>query len=457
MHFYAFASVLLALFPLTASAQAPSPANLHATQEPLAIAGALVFVVAYMLVIFEERLNLPKSKPMIQAAAVLWVFAALVAAQQEISHQQLQNAVIHNLSEYSALFLFMLVAMLYINVLEERHVFESLKSKLVRRGWSYQQLFWATTAIAFCLSPIADNLTTAMVMGAVVLSVGRQQPRFVTLSCVGIVVAANAGGVFSPFGDLTSLMVWQAGKLALPQFLSLLLPALVTYLVPACCLALFIPKGRPDTQGRQVSTKRHGRLVCGLFLLTIIMALSFETLFGLPAYLGMMTGLSFLFTTTYFSRQTEPNQHPSQDFNMFSRLAVPEWDTLLFFFGVIHCVGALAFLGFLSEASDYMYGNWGASITHIIAGVASAVVDNIPIMFAILTMDPQMNQFQWLLITLTAGVGGSLLAVGSAAGVALMGSAAGYYSFLKHLQWSWAIALGYGAGIACHFALNGLL
>ena len=445
---------VLGLVSISASAFTAHGQELPMTDHPLALFSLLVFAIAYIAVMFEERLNLPKSKPMIQAAGVLWVFAGIVALHSGVSHEQLKEAVTHNLSEYAALFLFLLVAMIYINVLEERHVFGALKSVLVSHGFSYRQLFWATGIIAFCLSPIADNLTTALVMGAVVITVGHHKPVFVNLSCVGIVVAANAGGAFSPFGDLTSLMVWQAGKLQFAEFIKLLLPSLVTYIVPAACLAPFIPAGKPLPQKQKTYIKRHGKLMIGLFLMTITMALSFESFLGLPPYLGMMTGLSFLFTATYFSRQTVPDEHPEQDFNIFSRLAVPEWDTLLFFFGVMHCVGALAFLGYLSAMSEMLYGDWGPSVANIVAGVLSAVIDNIPVMFAIITMSPQMDQFQWLLITLTTGVGGSLLSIGSAAGVALMGSSRGHYNFFSHLKWSWAIALGYGLGIATHFLVN---
>lgn len=125
-------------------------------------------------------------------------------------------------------------------------------------------------------------------------------------------------------------------------------------------------------------------------------------------------------------------------FDIFSKVARAEWDTLLFFFGVIFCVGGL-----------------GATNANILAGIFSAVADNIPVMFAILTMSPEMDAYQWLLVTLTAGVGGSLLSVGSAAGVALMGQSKGMYTFFSHLRWSWAIALGYAAGIAAHFLING--
>ena len=183
------------------------------------------------------------------------------------------------------------------------------------------------------------------------------------------------------------------------------------------------------------------------------MAVGFEQIFGLPPFLGMMTGLSFLMIAAYVIRQIGPRR--DSDFDIFDNIAAAEWDTLFFFFGVIFSVGGLTFLGYLELVSTTMYGNWGPSLTNILMGFSSAIIDNIPVMFAILSMNPDMPHFQWLLITLTTGVGGSMLSIGSAAGVALMGVAKGQYTFLSHLKWAPVILLGYGAAIGVHFLVNG--
>jgi len=141
-------------------------------------------------------------------------------------------------------------------------------------------------------------------------------------------------------------------------------------------------------------------------------------------------------------------------FDIFRKVARAEWDTLFFFYGVVMCVGGLGFIGYLAMISQVMYGGWGATNANIAIGVISAIVDNIPVMFAVLTMMPDMPVGQWLLVTLTAGVGGSLLSIGSAAGVALMGQARGTYTFFGHLKWTPAIALGYAASIGVHMTLN---
>ncbi|HHJ80101.1 MAG TPA: sodium:proton antiporter, partial [Candidatus Tenderia electrophaga] len=149
--------------------------------------------------------------------------------------------------------------------------------------------------------------------------------------------------------------------------------------------------------------------------------------------------------------QDKARQKP---FDIFISVKRVEWDTLMFFYGVILCVGGLGTIGYLAMLSESMYIGLGPTWANILVGVLSAIVDNIPVMFAVLTMNPDMSHGQWLLVTLTAGVGGSLLSVGSAAGVALMGQARGMYTFFGHLKWSWAIALGYAASIWVHFLIN---
>ncbi|MGH8106353.1 MAG: sodium:proton antiporter NhaD, partial [Arenimonas sp.] len=165
--------------------------------------------------------------------------------------------------------------------------------------------------------------------------------------------------------------------------------------------------------------------------------------------------VSVYFIRRHEIRKAVMNETPhGETYNVFEIIARAEWDTLLFFYGVLLCVGGLATIGYLELASTRIYGELGFTTANIIMGVLSAVVDNIPIMYAVLQMNPPMDHGQWLLITLTAGVGGSLLSVGSAAGVALMGVSKGQYTFLGHLKWTWAITLGYIASIYTHLWIN---
>jgi Na+/H+ antiporter NhaD/arsenite permease-like protein len=436
---------------------------------PLALAALVVFVVAYALVIAEEFTHLRKSKPVMLAAGLIWVLVGVAGSRaQGLDAEALLE---HNLTEYAALLLFLLSAMTYVNTLEERNVFAALRSWMVARGLSLRSIFWVTGALAFCLSPFLDNLTTALVLGAVALNVGRGNARFLVPACINIVVAANAGGAFSPFGDITTLMVWQKGLVGFFEFLALFLPSLVNWLVPALCMHFAVPTARPDAAAESVHIKFGGYAVMVLFALTIAWTVALHQWLHLPSFLGMMTGLAALMIYGHVIRGQElraglaappavipeglkPARRP---FDIFISAKRVEWDTLLFFYGVIICVGGLSAFGFLALLSEHSYAALGASVTNIAVGAASAIIDNIPIMFAVLTMNPEMSHGQWLLVTLTAGVGGSLLSIGSAAGVALMGQARGIYTFAAHLKWIWAIALGYAASIFLHFKLNAAL
>ena len=427
----------------------------------------VVFVVAYIFVMLEEVTHMRKSKPVMLGAGIIWGLIGLIYATHGIDHVA-EVAIRHNILEYAELFLFLLVAMTFINSMEERLVFEVLRVKLVNAGFSYRKLFWITGLLSFFISPIADNLTTALLMCAVVMAIGKDDNKFILLACINIVVGANAGGAFSPFGDITTLMVWQKGVVQFQEFLALFIPSVVNWVVPAFIMSFAIPNQQPEGTTEDLKLKRGAIIIILLFLWTIATAVSFHNFLRLPPMVGMMAGLSLLKMFGYYLNKThkrdEATYDPEKDqerigqivpFDVFTRVARSEWDTLLFFYGIILCVGGLGFIGYLAMVSQIMYIDLGPTTANVLVGILSAIVDNIPVMFAVLTMMPDMSHGQWLLVTLTAGVGGSMLSIGSAAGVALMGQARGKYTFFGHLKWSPVIALGYAASIFAHFLVNG--
>ncbi|MBM3274577.1 MAG: sodium:proton antiporter NhaD [Candidatus Sericytochromatia bacterium] len=523
-------------------ASTPVVANL--TMHWAGLAALAIFVLAYAVVMAEDRLHIRKSLPVMVAGGVIWMLVATAFGSAGRPHDA-EGLFRHNLLEFAELFLFLLAAMTFINTMEERGVFEALRNWLIGLGLSLRALFWVTGGLAFCISPIADNLTTALVMGAVAVAVGAGKPKFVALSCINVVVAANAGGAFSPFGDITTLMVWQKGLISFFEFFALFVPSLINWLVPAIILTFAIERGLPEVRGDQVVMKAGALTTVALLIGTIALAVSFHQVLHLPPVLGMMTGLGVLnlyafylkrkltngaapidmperdavFADSQFeadasgereyeAREAEteplaprpeplpppsapplpppPYEQPQQPaggrgprtsqlpalasvliprrlrdrrrrpepIDVWRQMERTEWDTLLFFYGVILCVGGLGAFGYLALMSNSFYGGLGATWANVLVGILSAIVDNIPIMFAVLSMEPQMSHGQWLLVTLTAGVGGSLLSIGSAAGVALMGQARGVYTVMSHLRWSWAVALGYAASIWAHLLLN---
>jgi Na+/H+ antiporter NhaD/arsenite permease-like protein len=577
--------------------------------------GILVFIAAYALVPLENKIHLRKSKPVLMAAGVIWVLIAIAYISIGDTHTA-HEAIKSNLLEYAELFLFLLTAMTYINAMEERNVFQALRAFLVSRGFSLKMIFWVTGLLAFFISPIADNLTTALLMGAVVMAVGGNNKKFVALACINTVVAANAGGAFSPFGDITTLMVWQKGKVEFAEFFLIFIPSIVNWLVPAIVMNFAISNAKPEVAKEKILMKYGTWGIIVLFLCTITTAVTFHNFLHLPPAAGMMLGLGYLGAYSYYIKRYEgqaerydyilgargsesmyplsniiksenppgknidslpvaafaidtshtithwnramknltgipaseaigtknqwkpfyQEQRPvladlilnympgkevekhyeeqfrespyienaydaldffpslgkdgkwlsfsaaplndpkgntigvvevmedfteskqaAKQFDLMKNIARAEWDTLLFFYGVILCVGGLSQFGYLGLISHYMYADIGPTFANTMVGILSAVVDNIPVMFAVLTMDPVMSHGQWLLVTLTAGVGGSMLSIGSAAGVALMGTARGTYTFGIHLKWTPIIALGYAASILVHLLVNARL
>ena len=430
--------------------------EINLTTSYVGILSLITFIIAYAVVMVEEFSHLRKSKPVILSAAIIWAIIAFHFSSNKDYAIEIEHALEHNILEFAELFLFLLVAMTYINSLEERKVFDVVRYQLTSRGFSFRQLFIFTGIITFFLSPIADNLTTALVMCSVLMACGKGNAKFISIGCINIVVAANAGGAYSPFGDITTLMVWQAGIVEFFTFFKIFFPSVINYVIPAAIMYFFIPKEKPEVSTEKVYMKRGGRVIIFLGLFTIFSAVNFHNILHLPPMLGMMFGMGLLGLYSFYLQITHDPSVEDQKFDFFRKVSRAEWDTLLFFFGVILSVGGLGFIGYLSLVSEFLYVDLGPTLANSIVGILSAIVDNIPVMFAVITMRPEMSTDQWLLVTLTTGVGGSLLSIGSAAGVALMGQARGYYTFFGHLKWTPVIFLGYVASIYLHVLMTDL-
>ena len=607
----AFLAALLAT-PVCAGAAALPHEPLATGKTFNGLASLVIFFGAYSLVTLENRIQMRKSKPVLIAAGIIWVLVAL-AWEGSGQSRSAGNAFQRGLSDYVELLLFLLPAMTYVNALEERDVFQSLRAFLVSRGYSLRRVYWTTGALAFLISPFADNLTTSLLLGAVVMAVGGDDRKFISLACVNVVVGANAGGAFSPFGDITTLMVWQSEKVGFRQFFVIALPSAINWLVPAAAMHFAVPNGMPQAASEKVVMKHGAKTMVSLFAATVATAVWFHVFLGLPAAAGMMLGLGYLGAFSYYLKKREGrlslygtflgtradeslnplrllrrrgmdlgryleslpypafmidvnhvivhwnsalerltgftapemvgtrnqwkpfyektndllsdlvlegrdreikrryeqlrrhhlaagedayeaaryvdnlggegryllfsaapvtdqegnlvgavelfedvSEHRRQvdSFDDMERVAHIQWDTLLFFYGVMLCVAGLGEFGYLGLMSGVLYTNLGPTFANALVGVLSAIIDNVPVMFAVLNMDPAMPLGQWQLVTLTVGTGGSLLAVGSAAGVALLGTTRGIYSFGGHLKWTPVIALGYLLSILSHLWLN---
>ncbi|MBZ7987568.1 sodium:proton antiporter NhaD [Campylobacter canadensis] len=405
------------------------------------IACLIIFIIGYYFIAAEDKYHLNKTKPAIFIGTLMFIILGAYLFLNNQDLKLLEEEVKSLIEEIAEIIFFLMVAMTYIEALIERNVFNALKYKLVSKGYTYRKLFWLTGLLAFFISPVADNLTTALILSTVLLTIDNKTPNFLVPGAINIVVAANAGGAFSPFGDITTLMVWTANKSPFIDFFALFPAAFLGWLVNAYLLSRFVPNIAPSfdaSKQKEEKIYEGGKLVIFLGIFTIFCAVIMHSLFELPAMWGMIFGLSLLSLWTYFYNRKKGKK----DINVFFYMSKIEMDTLLFFFGILAAVGALHFAGWLNYAAK-LYDIAGASVSNIGVGFLSAIVDNVPVMSAVLKANPNMNMDEWLLVTLTAGIGGSLISFGSAAGVGVMGKMRGIYTFSSHMKYAWTILVGY--------------
>lgn len=425
--------------------------ELDLTMTWVGISSLIMFIVAYYFIAMEEKYHINKAKPALFGGVGIFMLIGLYFSINGLDGHLLEKEVENLIVEISGIFFFLLVAMTYIEAMIDRRVFFTLRYKLVSNGFSYKKLFWITGFLAFFLSPIADNLTTALILSTVLLTIDKTNKKFLVPGAINIVVAANAGGAWSPFGDITTLMVWVSEKASFMDFLYLFPASIVGWLVTAWLLSMFIPGGKPSlgSDEKEITIARGGKTIIGLFIFTISMAVMAHNFLHLPAMWGMMFGLAVLKLYTYFLNQNNKQEDGSRLVNPFAWIAKIENDTLLFFFGILAAVGGLHFLRFLEYFTD-LYSEFGPTVVNIGVGFLSSIVDNVPVMSAVLKSSPDMGPealSQWLLVTLTAGIGGSLISFGSAAGVGVMGKMKGIYTFASHMKYSWTILIGYAVSI----------
>ena len=442
-------SLMLALvFGADDSAQA-----LDLTGTWVGIASLIIFVVGYFFIAAEENFHINKAKPAIFIGTFMFLLIGFYLIANGMDVHSMQHEVDHLILEIAQIVFFLMVAMTYIEALIERDVFNALKYNLVSKGYTYKKLFWLTGILAFFISPVADNLTTALILSTVLLTIDRNNAKFLVAGAINIVVAANAGGAWSPFGDITTLMAWAAGKAPFIDFFALFPASVIGWLVTAYLLSLSVPNGAPafDVKNEpKIVIKKGGKVVIALGAFTIFCAVMMHQLFHLPAMWGMLFGFSLLSLYTYIFKKTNKNEEPMHVFHYMSKI---ENDTLFFFFGILSAVGALHYVGFLNYAVS-LYDKFGATAVNIGVGFLSAIVDNVPVMSAVLKANPMMgadageNLSQWLLVTLTAGIGGSMISFGSAAGVGVMGKLKGIYTFGAHMRLAWTVVVGYVVSVA---------
>ncbi|MEY2665906.1 MAG: hypothetical protein RLZZ384_77 [Pseudomonadota bacterium] len=459
MNLYLLFLVLCLFFPCLSFADETTvgATQIDLTHHIVGYLSVALTIVAYIAAMTEDVTELRKSKPMVLSAALVW-FAICIYYAVHGEAKTASLAFESNLLAYVELLLFILVSMTYLNTMTERGVFNALRVLLLNKQFSYRQLFWITGGLAFLLSMVINGLTVGLLMGAVVVAVGKDKPKFIALACLNVVIAANAGGTVSPLGGISTLFVWQHKILHFTEFFALMLPCLVNFIVPASLMYFSVPKEKPEVTHQSIWLRRGSKRIVFLFVLTLAITVSSNVLLELPPAAGMMAGLGLLQMFSYYLMKSEKAsftgiEKRTRTLDIFESVRDIDWDTLLFFYGAMMIIGAVGFLGYLDLVAHFLFGEINVTLANIMIGLSSAFVDNGTLMFAVLTMHPDISNGQWLLLTLTLGVGGSLLAIGSAPGVGLLGQIK-EYTFGFHLRWMPAVLLGYFLSIATHFWVN---
>ena len=430
--------IVFALLLLANTIWASSGQNLSSTW--VGITSLVIFVLGYYVIAAEEKFHINKAKPALFVGTFIFILIGFYNTINGLDPKPLAHEMELLIFEIAQIFFFLLVAMTYIEVMIERRIFDTLKYKLVSKGYSFKKLFWFTGTLAFFISPVADNLTTALILSTVLITIEKKNPAFLVPGAINIVVGANAGGAWSPFGDITTLMPWIAGKAEFFDFFYLFPASFLGWLVTGWLLSFSVPEGKPlfdaNTEER-VRVLKGGRTVIYLGAFTIFSAVMCQQVFGIPPMWGMMFGFSLLKLYSYQLIRSHDDE-----LKTFIAISKIEHDTLLFFFGILAAVGGLHYVGYLDLAVK-LYDTAGATAVNIGVGFLSAFIDNVPVMSAVLKASPNMGVDQWLLVTMTAGIGGSLISFGSAAGVGVMGKLRGVYTFGSHMKYAWTVLVGY--------------
>ncbi len=403
------------------------------------ILSLIVFIIWYYFIITEAKNNLNKSIPALFIWTVMfiivWFYFVINGHDLSLLHGEIESVIL----EVVEIFFFLFVAMTYIEVLVERWAFEVLKNKLISKWHNFKQLFWFIWLLAFFLSPLVDNLTTALILVTVISTISTDK-KFLLPTAINIIVAANAWWAWSPFGDITTLMAWTSWKGGFVDFLYLFPSAFIGWVVTAYLLSRFIPKWHPKKVKtlEKVKCKRGTKRIILLWLFTIFMAVIWHQMFHIPAMWGMMFWLSLLKVYTYRLSKKGGLHHSY----IYEKMRSVEIDTLLFFFGILSAVWALSFLWYLAYITNFYELMWDF-IANSFIWIFASIVGNVPVMSSILKSSVDMWTDWWLLLTLAVWIGWSLISFWSAAWIWVMWRLRWIYTFHSHMKFFPIILIWY--------------
>jgi len=412
---------------------------------------SIVFILGYIFIALEHKTSINKSGVAIVVGVLLWLLAASVNNDK----QEIASAISENGAEIFQIIIFLLSAMTIVEVLVHYKFFDWIRENIVKREISQAKLFWLLGALTFVLSAFLDNLTTTLIMIQIGRKIYKHDENFLIFTA-NTVIAANSGGAASPIGDVTTIMLWLAGKFNAMQIISIgILPALATWLIPQYLLGKKIKKHEEAEKSNPSFDIVDEKKVKPLWSVVVIGLFSFVlpvifNIIGLPPFLGLLLGLGILWIFIDFKSKSGHETFSSG--KVIEVIQKADIATLKFFIGILLAVGALAHMGILKTINDFVFGPEANIIRlvtgNVILGFVSSVLDNVPLVAASIKMFPEgISPAIWVLLALTAGTGGSLLVIGSAAGVAAMGQVKklnfGYY--LKNA--TIPALLGYVSGV----------
>ncbi len=403
----------------------------------------LLVALGFLSIVIEDIVHIDKAKTTLFFGSFAWLLY-FIAPPTALSNEVLMERLNENLLDIATLWLFLMAAMTFVAYLSGKGIIDSMVNRLLPTRISERKLMLLTGLFAFLFSSIADNITATLVCIAVLMNLNLP-PQKLLRYLVLVVFSVNAGGTALITGDVTTLMIFLAGKVEIPDLLLLSLPAAGAVAVLAGMLSLGL-NGEVDIKKRTLIIDRGDKVIALLFFATILGTIAANVAFGIPPVLCFLFGLSLMFMVVQFMNKDEP---------ILEYIRKIEFDTLLFFLGVLLLVGMLKELGMLAYFPA-LYEVMPPVAANFVVGMASALFDNVPLTAALLNSGIEMSLAEWLSLTYSVGVGGALLVIGSAAGVIAMSKidALTFGSYLKYFGY---LLVAYSIGFVAVLGLGSLL
>ena len=395
---------------------------------------ALAFL-GLLAVVLEEVIHVNKAQVVLFLGALSWVLLFAFSSDTH-THELVQEGLQENIGEIASLWLFLLAAMTFVAYLNKKGLIESLIYRFLPSQISERKLLLMTGLFSFVFSSLADNITATLISVALILSLNLSAAKTLRFATV-VVFAVNSGGVAMITGDVTTLMIFLAGKVSITNLLLLSLPALTAVLLLTTMLSWSL-RDHAMIQHKENDLAQVDLAIAAIFILTILATIAGNVVFDIPPVLSFLTGLSVMFLVARaYGEDTE--NHP-----ILNYIRQIEFDTLLFFLGILLIVGSLKEIHAL-DSFVALYQHMPAWAANYLMGLLSAVIDNVPLTAALLKADVTMSLQEWMALTYAVGVGGSLLIIGSAAGIVAM-SKINELTFGSYLKFFMALIIAYSAG-----------